>query len=389
VSFARIPFPHPPLARMEVGTRSAAMPPAMDTYKGAFTAIGRLFHACSAGWQGFDIPESVLQSPTCVVASRDICQLALADLADGPYFNIATQLGVEDLSRADAACRLTRDLNRSHGGPWWVMGRRNFTGLELDGDTIFDPAEDEITEGHTTVGGRKLVRVDWKCRYARFAAEVKMFRTPFSGTEITTVQQADEIAYCCHKLRSDILQARSAIGVYVEVKVLANPDNVSLAVVDFEAGGCSSVTFSPDTGAIIRERKIREAPRKVEGTYIQPLTTITSGQGFEGSMGLYLQGGLLAFYRQHVERERGTEEKATGLQVGAWECTGFVTDLSWAEGKRLTPCLAFRDVGDYHLRLTRIDAHPPVMPAERKLAFDNSLWRSLDWDATEQDEAEM
>jgi len=313
--------------------------------------------------------------------SRDVGRLALADLADGPFFNIAAMLGVADLSRTDAACRLTRDLNRSHGGPWWAMGRRHFEGLELDGDTIFDPAEDEVALGRNA---RKFARVDWKCRYVHFAAEVKMFRTPFDGTEITTVQQADEIAYCCHKLRSDILSTESAAGVYVEVQVLANPDNVSLAVVDFEAGGCSSVTFSPDTGAIIRERKIREAPRKVEGTYIQPLTTITSGQGFEGSMGLYLRGGLLAFYRQHVER--GTEEKDP--VVGSWECTGFVTDLSWAEGKRLTPCLAFRDVGDYHLRLTRIDAHPPIMPAQNKLRFDDSVWRSLDWDATEQDEAE-
>ena len=64
-------------------------------------------------------------------------------------------------------------------------------------------------------------------------------------------------------------------------------DNLSLAVVDFESGGRSSVrfdwqisrqsvhfpqccmsrlslkrrTFSPDTGAVIREKKLRESPR--------------------------------------------------------------------------------------------------------------------------------
>merc|ERR1719188_2709660 len=127
------------------------------------------------------------------------------------------------------------------------------------------------------------------------------------------------------RLRTDILEACAEVGVYLEVQVLANPDNVSLAVVDFEAGGCSSVTFSPDTGAVIRERKIREAPRKVEGTYIQPLTTITSGQGFEGSMGLFLHGGRLAFFRRHIER--GSDEKPA--PEGKWECTGFVADLPW------------------------------------------------------------
>jgi len=311
-------------------------------------------------------------------------QLALADLADGPYFNIVMQLGVEDLSRADVACRLTRDLNRSHGGPWWALGRRGFFGMELDGDSVFDPADDCVGDW-PAVADRKLARVDWKCRYTRFATEVKMFRSPFHGSEITSVQQADEIAYCCSKLRSDLFDTSSSAGVYLEVEVLANPDNVSLAVVDFEAGGCSSVTFSPDTGAVIRERKIREAPRKVEGTYIQPLTTITSGQGFEGSMGLYLQGGHLAFFRRHS----ATSADGSTTEKGDWECTGFVTDLSWAEGRRLTPCLAFRDVGDYHLRTTRIDSSPPIELKETTLAYKDSLWRSLDWDAGEQEALEM
>jgi len=268
------------------------------------------------------------------------------------------------------------------------MGCRAFVGLELDNDNVFDPSDDlAVAERHSgTVGAvRKALRVDWKSRYVRFAAEVMMFRTPFSGPEITVVQQADEIAYYCSKLRTDLLDDRSGPGVYLEVEVLANPDNVSLAVVDFEAGGCSSVTFSPDTGAVIRERKIREAPRKVEGTYIQPLSTLTNGQGFEGSMGLYLQGGRLAFFRRHVQR--GAEGEPP--QVGAWECTGFVTDLSWAEGRRLTPCLAFRDIGAYHLRNTLVGTEPPVSLPDAEMSFKESQWRSLDWDAGEQDAEDM
>ena len=35
-------------------------------------------------------------------------------------------------------------------------------------------------------------------------------------------------------------------GVYLEVEVNENPDNLSLVVVDFDDGERSSVTFSPD-----------------------------------------------------------------------------------------------------------------------------------------------
>merc|ERR1712228_149009 len=104
-------------------------------------------------------------------------------------------------------------------------------------------------------------------------------------------------------------------------EVIQNPDNLSLAVVDFEAGGHSSVTFSPDTGAVIRERKVREVPRKVEGSYIQPLEATLPGCRFEGSIGLYLYAGHLAFFRRCLSN-------TVAQEPGRWESTGFVMDLS-------------------------------------------------------------
>eukprot|EP00434_Breviolum_minutum_P035783 symbB.v1.2.031686.t1/scaffold3704.1/size51685/1 len=178
------------------------------------------------------------------------------------------------------------------GGPWQRLGSEMFSGLELEEEGTFqgDPCADH---------GR-AARVDWRGRFAHFRWAAPSFRAPFAGPEIHCVEQADEIAYCRCRLRADILARRLDVGIYLEVEVFTNPDNVSLAVVDFEAGGCSSVTFSPDTGAVIRERKVREVPRKVEGAYIQPLTTITAGQGFEGCMGVYLGAGNLAFFRSYV-----------------------------------------------------------------------------------------
>jgi hypothetical protein len=304
----------------------------------------------------------------------EVPAVTLADLAYGPFFNIAGFLDAQSLTRTDAACRMTRDLNRAHHGPWCLMGQLAYVGLELDGESVFYPS---AVAGDPSASARRLARIDWKCRFARFGCEVRNFRSPFQGSRITTVDQADDIAYWRCKLRSDILAENGSQGVYMEVEVSANPDNVSLAVVDFEAGGCSSITFSPDTGAVIRERKVRESPRKVEGTYIQPLPTITSGQGFRGSMGLYLKGGHLAFFRRHT----ATDASGEVTEEGSWETTGFVTDLAWAEGERLSPCLAFRDTGAYEIHMACINDQPPVIPKP----YADAQWRSLDWDASEQE----
>jgi hypothetical protein len=175
-------------------------------------------------------------------------------------------------------------------------------------------------------------------------------------------------------LRADVLTKGSGIGVYIEIEVLTNPDNLSLAVVDFEAGGHSSVTFSPDTGAVIRERKVQEVPRKVEGAYIQPLAAMLPGRRFEGSVGLYLYAGHLAFLR------RCTSD-AAGQEPGTWESTGFVTDLSWAEGRCLTPCLAFRDEGTYNVKIVTVDSAPPLPLEHAPNSYDEARWSGLDWEA--------
>jgi len=303
-----------------------------------------------------------------------------SDLTGGPFFFVASYLNASDLGHLDAACRQLRDLNRTNGGPWCALGSRIFHGLELDSEGVFEPVEPECEGGtyESMMKGRRVSRVDWKGRFMWFRVSMPTFRAPFHGPEISEVQQIDEIAYCKFRLRTDILGAGYGRGVYLEVEVLANPDNVSLAVVDFEAGGCSSVTFSPDTGAVIRERKVCEAPRKIEGAYIQALSTITNGRGFEGSMALHLHGGHLAFFRRHAMRS-GAEEK--DITWGPWECTGFVTDLSWAEGERLTPCLAFRNEGKYRARVVCVGSQPPVLPGRTDMAFQEASWNALDWDA--------
>lgn len=339
--------------------------------------------------------------------SSTASKMSLEDLPEGPYLVIAAMLDVSSLCATDGSCRLLRALNRSTIGPWRMLGARLFGGIELDNEGAFDVEESAGNAVSPFESSRKSPRVDWKGRYSRFRTEALSFRTPF-GLEIVSVTQEDEVAYCRSRLRDDLLKDFSplqegvtALGAYVEIEVLANPDNLSLAVVDFEAGGRSSVTFSPDTGAVIRERKVQEAPRKVEGAYVQPLPTTAPGLHFEGRMGVYLRGGHLAFFRRcsappaksdsgaddSVDGETpSTEAKASQASEGSsgpWECTGFVTDLAWAEGRRLTPCVAFRDPGGYRVRVARVGPQPPfeLPPPSATGGQADVGWQLLDWEA--------
>jgi hypothetical protein len=242
------------------------------------------------------------EAPT-LVADNNEDHAFLAELAEGPYFVIALMLDAGTLCQTDATCKMLYALNRAHIGPWRALGAQTFDGLELEQDGLFEqPALEAEAREEGIINGRKHARIDWKGRFRRFCADVPTFCAPFHGPQITSVAHPDEVAYFRCRLCTDILGESCTHGVYLEVEVLLNPDNLSMAVVDFEAGGCSSVTFSPDTGAVIRERKVREAPRKVEGAYIQPLSTLPPGRRFHGIMGLYLYSGSLAFFSTMCER---------------------------------------------------------------------------------------
>uniref|UniRef100_A0A6T0ZC15 Uncharacterized protein n=1 Tax=Alexandrium monilatum TaxID=311494 RepID=A0A6T0ZC15_9DINO len=328
--------------------------------------------------------------PTEAAAAVSTSAMPLAALAGGPYFTAASCLDAIDLCRVDATCRLLLTLNGLPAGPWYVVGDRAFFGMELDVGGGFLPFEQD----RATPAVPSASSTSWKARCELFHRQAPTFSPPFSGDEIVNVEHPDEVAYCRCRLRADLLATRRDRGVYVEVEVLANADNLSLAVVDFEGGGRSSVTFSPETGAVLRERKVRESPRAIEGTYIHLLPAAPPGRRFEGTMGLYLHGGHLAFFRRWSgsgpaaavpEEEAEAEAEAEGLPGGGggaslpgqWETTGFCTDLRWARGPRLSMCLAFRDDGAYRVRVARVDRAPPSLPARSREAYQEDKWSLL------------
>jgi hypothetical protein len=294
---------------------------------------------------------------------------------------------VPELARTDAACRILRNFNGQPHGPWHSIGDSAFFGMELDVGGGFFPFVEAERAGKNQP---ERDRQNWKNRYRLFHTEVPTFSTPFAGSEITAVEHPDEVAYCRCRLRTDLLAARIDRGIYVEVEIRANIDNLSLAVVDFEGGGRSSVTFSPETGAVLRERKVRESPRAIEGTYIHLLPPAPPGRRFEGVMGLYLRNSQLAFFRRWsaVPQDSPVMEAGGDSDLSAqpaareaaeahWETTGFCTDLRWAQGHRLSLCVAFRDDGEYHVRISRICRAPPVLPHISEAGYQDQQWHHL------------
>jgi len=316
-------------------------------------------------------------------------------IPDDAYFVTASKCDSLSLCALDATCRSFRKLNHALG-LWRNLGVQKFEGLEVDERGLFTDCNQgrsttvsrfvnrtmNITNKPTPLGLRRrqmepafhipqlpnmrerILEVNWKQRLALFSREVYEFRSPFDPLNISVVGSPDEVAYTKCRLRADILAANPNITIYLEIMVTENADNLSLAIVDFDEGGKSSVTFSPDTGAVIKETKIQEMPRRVKGAYIQPVKP--NFAKFEGRVGLYVKHGLIAFFRQYAALP--------------WESTGFCVDFSWARGQRLTPCLAFRDQGKYITRVTSVGKSPPFEPQVHEEAFNPSRWKELNWE---------
>lgn len=382
---------------------------------GGFSFYSRKLHNAffqelyPVGGQSRQCPSGKQPAPS-IPPYREDGELSLADLACGPGDAIASFLDAPSLCALDGTCRFYRHANVASSGAWRALGSRAFYGLELDNlDGTFEklsiPEKRDESIGFAMFGGPraswscKSRLQDWKRRYRYFCTEMMTFCAPFKGQQmIENVNNADEVAYLRCRLCIDLLDESSEHGVYIEAEVLKNVDNLSFSIVDFEDGGCSSVTFSPDTGSVIRERKVKESPREVRGEYIQILRSIPKRTRFHGSMGIYLHKGRLAFFRRCVgranpasassdsdsdsddEEEESEESSDEGddegdsssdewsggdgdsEKMGPWETTGFVTDMRWAQGGRATPCISFRDEGSYRVRIARVGGEPPVVP---------------------------
>ena len=182
---------------------------------------------------------------------------------------------------------------------------------------------------------------------------------------ITETHIDDEIVYF------NLRFVRSALPVYVEITVDENSDNFSLALVDFDDGGKSSITFSPDTGVVIKEKKVLDAAGKVEGLFAFPLKpSSVFGDRFVGRVGIFCVNGKVAFTR----KSKGSD---------SWETTQLCTQLSWLEADVFTPCIAFRDKGSYQVHISDVGRESPIACSDNSRLLEASAegeWHNMDWD---------
>ena len=278
--------------------------------------------------------------------------LSVFSLPDGPLLNISLLLEGCELCHVDVSSPRVRGKYKELFA-WRNLGKRDFSGLELS----------EHNSAGTLQRSRYDIEIesDWKRRYYAYRRKLKHFRWPYEGPEIGHFLVTEAVTYLKAALQAE------KCTFYLEFLIMKNHDNLSLAVVDFDDGGKSSATFSPDTGAVITEKKTRENPRKVEGHYTQPLSP--DARRFEGLVSMHIRNSRVSFFRRYGGPDSFEE----------WESTGYVIDVAWACGRPLTPCLAFRDEGEYKAKVTRSDSGaPPVKPVE--VVTENLKWFPLNWE---------
>lgn len=196
----------------------------------------------------------------------------------------------------------------------------------------------------------------------------------------------DSVAYVNFKI--DVAALKTCVdkhvGVYLEVSVHRNPDSLSLCLVDFDGNGSSSLTFSPDAGAVIKERKVysESGVRSLSGEYCNPLSLALSfgNEHSRSTISVFISSnGEVSFYRKKNE-------------ISAWECTGILPNITrWLTGTVITPCIAFRDPGDYDVRIEHIGTSLPSS-IQTCSAFEPDYipnkydWKTMSWEGEERED---
>ena len=200
--------------------------------------------------------------------------------------------------------------------------------------------------------------------YAKAYSKISGFRLPMDSPIIQRTRSQSEVVYLNSVIKLDELDLLGTDeGIYVELTVHAICDNMSFCLVDFDGDGCSSLTFSPDAGAIIRERK-REDDGALFGAFTAALPPCKDfGTGKKSRVALFISR------EQHITFMRFFGER--------WESTGPISGFEWVEGGLLTPCVAFREAGEYIISIEKV-CHAKI-PKHAERLRTQLVWKPLVW----------
>ena len=202
--------------------------------------------------------------------------------------------------------------------------------------------------------------------YFQKLASVKAFRKPFNDRRVNLVPLSDDVAYCNAIVSLYRLKALPpGQGFYIEFAVKDISDNLSVSLVDFDGNGNSSLTFSPDTGAVICETKAPGEP--LSGNYACVLPGAPHfGKKNEGLLAIFISNtGEIMFLRNSDD---------------AWASTGYVCGTDWVQGGLATPCIAFRRPGKYDVKINCALTTPKPPHVEKSVSQSSEIiWKPLRW----------
>jgi hypothetical protein len=240
------------------------------------------------------------------------------------------------------------------GGVYLLLSRFHYSVLCSHGWKV-------LSEVHMRLFTSKAVGT-----YKELLEETKLFREPHGGNCIEFINSGEEVAYFKTSIRLDAVTQ----GVYIQVWVHHHWNSLSISLVDFDGRGSSSLTFSPDEGLVIRERKLLIDSDRVEGQYTEcmPAARRFAKNKTGGWIGMYIDRNLgIEFFRQRARRKP--------------ETSGLVSDCSWVHGGVVTPCISFSGPGKYEVKaeFMRVSPRPKNWP---KLEEQHKIW---DWKKTSWD----
>jgi hypothetical protein len=200
-----------------------------------------------------------------------------------------------------------------------------------------------------------------RCMYSGFRNYISGFRTSVPTNKIVETGDDRDVVYMNAVINVQRLNGMgSDSGVYMEVSVYNRSDHMSFCLVDFEGNGTSSITFSPDAGAVIKET--RSPDDGISGDYTAALRRRKHfGVTSPSKAAIFISTQVGIVFMRFFE--------------GNWESTGPVANLEWASGGVITPCVAFRDAGRYEVKIERvcICKPPPHIHADR----EPLIWKPL------------
>lgn len=272
-----------------------------------------------------------------------------------PFAAIASQLDAASLCCLDACCTTMRTRQGSLLGPWHRHGLRAFHGVEVDLDG-------ESQRFDSQPGGIPTTS-DWKHRCRRFHEGV-------SAMEEEDCEGFAATSRAC--VRVDCLGGPGrGHGLYVEVQIAAGLCGFSFGLRG-GADGMSSLTFSPDSG-IVQEIWLAPAiaadgralaTHSLKAAFRRTLPAAGRAGG-PWRCGLYLTAGRAEFFRLAVPGSTGSacaeaDRCRPQEALPAWETTGTITGMTWAEGHAAALYLrsASGSIGK-HACITRVGGAPP------------------------------